>query len=547
VKSNNNDTIKIWQPLALSVMLAIGMMFGYKMNDRDQGSLISFVDESESSASIGQVEELIRFIETRYVDSIDREVLVEKAMEAVLDDLDPHTVYISPNQLSGVNDEMEGRFRGIGVEIFYLKDTVNIINTVKDGPAEKAGIKSFDKLISINDSIVAGQDLAFSDIRKMLKGDIGDKLSIDLITKEGDEKTVNIVIDDIPVSSVKGGVMVDDITGYIKIDRFGTNTYREFMDFFQEMSEKQGMKNLIIDLRDNPGGYLPQATNILCQLFKEKGNLLVYTQGNSDKKFEYKTTGKTFFNIEDITVLIDENSASGSEIIAGAIQDWDRGAIIGRRSFGKGLVQEQYNLSNGGAIRLTVAKYYTPTGRSIQRKYGTRDSYYQDYEERYLGGELFSMDSINNSDKELFETKHLGRQVYGGGGITPDVFIPIDSSRFDPFYSEVMSELPRFTFQKLTKSEEVITTENMMAFASSVYDQYIEDKGNLVGNKKLNPIKNSILDRINSSLIKYVDGDTGVLSYELPNDPFIKASLEYFESKGKLTDLFPASSTEKNN
>ena len=227
--SKEKDSYKIWQPLALSIMLAIGMLFGYKMNNQDQSSLISFANE-DNFGSVGQVEELIRFIETRYVDSIEREQLTEKAMKAILGDLDPHSVYITPEQISGVNNEMEGRFRGIGVEIFYLDDTVNIINTIPEGPADKAGIQSFDKLISINDSVVAGQGLKFAEIRKMLRGDIGEKLVLKLVTQDNQEKIAQILIDDIPVSSVKGGVMVNDETGYVKIDRFGANTYREFMD-----------------------------------------------------------------------------------------------------------------------------------------------------------------------------------------------------------------------------------------------------------------------------------------------------------------------------
>jgi carboxyl-terminal processing protease len=537
VGSTKNENIKVWQPLALSIMLAIGMLFGYKMNDRDQGSLIEFVDLDTNTAAVGEIEELIRFIETRYVDSVDRDYLVEKAINAVLDELDPHSVYISPEQLKSVNDEMEGTFKGIGVEIFYIEDTVNIISIIPDGPADRAGIRPFDKLISINDSIVAGQDLQFSEIRKMLRGDLGEQLQIKLIDRDNKEKIADIVINDIPVSSVKGGIMVDDQTGYIKIDRFGSKTYSEFMEYFQSLTEKEGMKNIVIDLRDNPGGYLPQATNILSQLFKEKGNLLVYTKGNNDRKFEYKSTGKTFFPINKVSVLIDENSASGSEILAGAIQDWDRGVIVGRRSFGKGLVQEQYDLSNEGALRLTIARYYTPSGRSIQRTYEDMDSYYTDYEDRYYSGELFSQDSIAKGDSDLFETMTLKRPVFGGGGITPDIFVPVDSILFDPFYGEIINEIPQYVFKKIATDRTFMNEAKIDESAQNIADTFIQSKLTKENNFHLMELEAYILDKVHVSLIKYLQGEQEVYQYELLSDPFMKASLEYFYSENKLTDL----------
>ena len=520
-----NDTYKVWQPLALSIVLAIGMLFGYKMNEKSEASLISFSDNE--AKTVGQVEELIRFIELRYVDSVDREDLIANAMDAVLSDLDPHTVYITPSQIGAVNDEMEGNFRGVGVEIYYIDDTVNVISTVENGPADLAGVKAFDKLISINDSLVAGQGLKFSSIRSMLKGDVGDKIEVRVLDREGISKTVNISIDNIPVSSVEGGVMIDDQTGYIKINRFGSNTYREFMDYVQVLSEKDSMQNIIIDLRDNPGGYLPQATNILSQLFDTKGNLLVYTQGKNDKKLEYKSTGKTFFPIKGISVLIDENSASGSEILAGAIQDWDRGVVVGRRSFGKGLVQEQYALSNGGALRLTVARYYTPTGRSIQRNYDNMDAYYTDYENRYYSGELFSADSIISADSAIYNTMNLSRPMYGGGGITPDIFIPVDSMKFQPLYREVIGELPQYVFRKLSMIDDV-ESSNIMSYSDSIFSSYIDRKLDLNNELNLEAMYNAIKDEINASLIKYIQGEAEVYKYNLPQDEFVKASLDYF-------------------
>lgn len=540
--TKNTDTVKVWQPLALSLMMAVGMLVGYKMNERPQSSLISF-SEGDAGA-IGQVEELIRFVENRYVDSVDRNVLVERAVESVLSELDPHSVYISPEQLSEVNDEMNGTFRGIGVEIFYIDDTVQIITAVPNGPADRAGIKPYDKLIMIDDSLVAGQSLVFADIRSMLRGDIGTKLKLEVVSRDGATKKTTVLIDDISVSSVKDGVMVDETTGYIKIDRFGSNTYREFMDQFQILTEEEGMKNIIIDLRDNPGGYLPQATNILSQLFKEKGKLLVYTKGNSDRKAEYKSTGKTFFTIDKVAVLIDENSASGSEIIAGAIQDWDRGVIIGRRSFGKGLVQEQYPLSNGGALRLTVARYYTPSGRSIQRTYNDMGSYYSDYEERYYAGEFFSADSISLGDTTKYETMTLSRPVYGGGGITPDIFVAIDSMQFESLYGEVMNELPQYVFRHLANLPKKLDQENLFEESQIIFEKYMADNKDKKNADALFSIGNSIKDQINQSIIRYTRGELEMYKYSLPNDAFIEAALDYFDSSEKLTDLIQPTSSK---
>ncbi|MEE9439424.1 MAG: S41 family peptidase [Saprospiraceae bacterium] len=538
----NSKEIKVWQPLALSIMLAIGMMFGYKMNNKDQGSLIEYMGNEENHADVGQVEELIRFVESRYVDSIDRSFLTEKAINSILDELDPHSVYISPEQINRINNEMEGNFRGIGIEIFYFNDTVNIIKTIDEGPAEKAGIRQFDRIISINDSLVAGNGMQFSDIRKMLRGDDGDRIKIKLLNRDNVARSVDVLVSDIPVKSVTGGLMLDDKTGYINILRFGSKTYREFMDLFQDLVEKQNMKNVIIDVRDNPGGYLPQVTNILSQLFKEKEKLLVYTNGNNDRKLDYKTTGKVFFPIDKIAVLINENSASGSEIIAGAIQDWDRGVIIGRRSFGKGLVQEQYDLNNGGAIRLTVARYYTPSGRSIQRSYEDLSSYYSDFEYRYNHGELFAKDSMERGDKVVYKTMGLKRPVFGGGGITPDIFIPIDSVMFEPFYREVINELPQYVFKKMSHHSDTFEIDNL---SEDILQEYILDKSNSKNSTGLTKNNKNIKLEIKKYLIKYSQGAQSVDTYVLPQDDFIKASLNYFYSENLLTDLLEVKTLEK--
>jgi len=444
VTENNNSNYNIMQPLLLSIILIIGMVLGYKMNDADNPPLIQGIgtEESEAITGSGRVEEIIRFVDTRYVDDVDDAELVESAIATVLDQLDPHSVYIAPEYMKSINDSMEGSFRGIGIESFYLDDTVNIIGVIKDSPADKAGLKQFDQIIAINDSIVAGRGLDFSTISEMLRSDNEEKeLTINKHLSKTNEKTT-ISIGDIPLKSVEISYMVNKSTGLIKVDRFSSKTYTEFMEALEELYENQGLKNLIIDLRGNPGGYLPETTNILSQLIREKDKLLVYTEGKANDRINYRTTGKSFFNIDKIAVLIDENSASGSEILAGAIQDWDRGLIVGRRTFGKGLVQEQYPLSNGGAIRLTVARYYTPTGRSIQEPYDNLQEYH-DVSRRYKNDTLTIVDSLK------YYTKMLNREVYAAGGIFPDVYIPISQIDEDPGLVDILNKVPEWVYIQL--------------------------------------------------------------------------------------------------
>ncbi len=532
---------EFWTPLALSVMLALGMILGYQMNEKEDGHLIKFV-RGDDYVPVGQVEQMLRFIETKYVDSIDREVLVEKAIVSVIDELDPHSIYISSDQKKSIAEDMKGSFLGIGVEIFYIDDTVNIIRPVKDGPADLAGIAPFDKLISINDSLVAGRGLKFNDIRKLLSGKLGNDLDLVLVDKEGKQKEVSLTLGSIPVKSVSGGFMLDDKTGYVKIDRFSEKTYREYMEIIEDMAKKHGMKNIVIDLRGNPGGYLPQVIKILCQLFNEKDRLLVYTKGKNDKKYEYKSTGKVFFPIDKIAVLIDEESASGSEIIAGAIQDWDRGVIIGRRSFGKGLVQEQYDLSNGGAFRITVARYYTPTGRCIQRNYTNKDAYYHDIESRYEHGEFFVKDSIPHNEKKRFKTLMMNRPVYGGGGITPDIFIAEDSILYDPEFREIKDQLPRFVFKRLFYHQDIQDVDSM---ADIILKEFLNNIDKKTSNFSFNKIKPLLREMVLENVIRYSTSDTAADKHLMVQDPAVKEALKYFDSSGKLTDFIKITPARK--
>jgi len=538
VTENNNSNYNIMQPLLLSIILIIGMVLGYKMNDADNPPLIQGIgtEESEAITGSGRVEEIIRFVDTRYVDDVDDAELVESAIATVLDQLDPHSVYIAPEYMKSINDSMEGSFRGIGIESFYLDDTVNIIGVIKDSPADKAGLKQFDQIIAINDSIVAGRGLDFSTISEMLRSDNEEKeLTINKHLSKTNEKTT-ISIGDIPLKSVEISYMVNKSTGLIKVDRFSSKTYTEFMEALEELYENQGLKNLIIDLRGNPGGYLPETTNILSQLIREKDKLLVYTEGKANDRINYRTTGKSFFNIDKIAVLIDENSASGSEILAGAIQDWDRGLIVGRRTFGKGLVQEQYPLSNGGAIRLTVARYYTPTGRSIQEPYDNLQEYH-DVSRRYKNDTLTIVDSLK------YYTKMLNREVYAAGGIFPDVYIPISQIDEDPGLVDILNKVPEWVYIQLRDNviNNEISKNNMPDWevSSSLnekFDDYIKSINgkDVIGYLTLN--NEDVNQAIKESVATMLFGDEIANKIRNERDNAMDEALKYMSSDKSLED-----------
>ena len=429
-KEDKSKKFNIIQPLLFSAFISVGMMVGYKMNDRPQNSLLATTEMDAKSMmnKNGRIEELIQFIESKYVDSIITSDLVDEAIIGIFKKLDPHSLYLAPQEVIEMNDEMNGSYLGIGIQQFKSKDTSYIIDVLENSPAQKAGLMVFDKIISINDSLFSGNGMeikklnfAFTTLSK------GDNARIKII-RDYKPMTIDVIVDDVMSSSVNSTYMKDIKTIIVKIQRFDAKTYQDFMKEIEKYAADNKPHNLILDLRDNPGGYLPEAINILCQIFEEKDKILVYTIGKDNKRNDYKTSGKRFFNLDQIVVLIDEGSASASEIIAGAIQDWDRGVLVGRRSYGKGLVQEQYDLQNGGAIRLTVARYYTPSGRSIQRSYQDKDRYENDYYDRLSHGDLFNKDSVlTTSKEETFYTLNLKRKVKSLGGVTPDIFVSKDT------------------------------------------------------------------------------------------------------------------------
>jgi len=426
-------------PLLLAATLAVGMFIGQQLPHYDR----NFSLQPRSMPGSGTLDEVLRYVEAKYVDSVDIERLRAQAVEGLLEQLDPHSVYISPEEIRAVEDDMNGAFEGVGIEFIMLDDTLQVVAPLAGGPSELAGIQSGDKIVSINDTVIAGIDIETSRIYNKLRGPKGSVVKIGI--RRGHERTLRyfeVTRDVIPVKSLEIAYMLDDQTGYFKIARFNSNTYQEFMQQLTPLVEEKGLKNLVLDLRGNPGGYLEEATDLLSQLFPE-GKLLVYTQGRAGQRKDYKSNGRARFDIQNVAVLMDEGSASASEIVAGAVQDWDRGWVIGRRSFGKGLVQEQYPLSNGGAIRLTVSRYFIPSGRCIQRDYKHGQDYRQEATRRLQNGELSNEANIRQGDSTAFYTGQ-GRVVYGGGGVTPDVFIPLDTSFASPYFSALQQLIPQF-------------------------------------------------------------------------------------------------------
>lgn len=413
---------KKYLPLVLGVAISAGIFIGSKLNFTDSNQKI-FATNSKKD----KLNRLIDYIDYEYVDKVNTDSIVDVTVNGILENLDPHSVYIPMDDYQDNLDDMRGRFVGIGVSFYPYRDSIAVIRAIAGGPAEKAGIKGGDRILYADDRALFGPDINRDSISAYLKGAINSKVDL-TIYRPSEDRNLEVTLrrNEVPLVSVDAHYLLADQVGYIKINRFSETTYREFDKALDELID-QGASSLVLDLRNNPGGYIHSAERIVDEFLEDEKLILITRNKNGEESRSYATK-KGDFEQGQIYVLINENSASASEIVAGALQDNDKGIIIGRRSFGKGLVQREMSLGDGSAVRLTIARYYTPTGRSIQRPYGNgNDTYYQDYEKRYQNGELEDAGNIEVADSLRFVTPG-GKVVYGGGGIIPDIFVPKDTS-----------------------------------------------------------------------------------------------------------------------
>lgn len=413
---------------------------------------------SRSNSASRQQQKLLmveNIVNNLYVDNVDEEKIVENAVRGILENLDPHSSYSTKEETTSSQETMQGSFSGIGIQFNMQKDTLYVVQTIAGGPSEKVGILPGDRFIAVDDSIIAGRKLKNTDIMKRLRGPKGTKVNIKV--KRGSNAELlefRITRDDIPLNSIDAVYMADGKTGYIRLSRFAATSYKEFKDAITKL-KKQGMQQLILDLTDNGGGYMQIAAQIANEMLN-RGNLIVYTQGRKSPRQNLNADGSGTFRTQKVVVMINQFSASASEILSGAVQDWDRGVVVGRRSFGKGLVQREFLLPDSSSFRLTIARYYTPSGRNIQKPYvkGDREDYDKDIIDRYNHGELQSADSIHFADSLKHTTLRLHRTVYGGGGIMPDVFVPLDTTQYTNYHRRLVAKgiIPQFALRYVDKN-----------------------------------------------------------------------------------------------
>jgi carboxyl-terminal processing protease len=417
MNDSGNDKRKIALPLVLALGIAAGMLIGVNLKSSGTWS---------GGNATQKLREVIGLIERNYVDETVPDDLVDDAIEHLLGKLDPHSVYIPASDREAANEDLRGNYEGIGIEFNIFRDTLTVVTPLSGGPSENAGLLSGDKIIQVDDKNIAGIGLTNAEVYKLLKGPSGTEVNLKVLRRK-EEISYSIQRAKIPQFSVDASYMIDKETGYIKINRFASTTYQEFYDALYELKSK-GMKKLILDLQGNPGGYMDEATE-LADEFLSEGKKIVYTKGqNGHYAQNVDATASGFFEKGELIVLINEGSASASEILAGALQDNDRALLVGRRTFGKGLVQNPFNLKDGSELRLTISRYYTPSGRSIQKPYGEDFAYAEDLDNRFKRGEFFHADSIKFNDSLRYKTVG-GRSVYGGGGIMPDYFVPLDTTQ----------------------------------------------------------------------------------------------------------------------
>ncbi len=456
-----------WQPVIYALLISVGLILGIYL--KPASSIQTFIGGNNKFS------ELISIINESYVDSVDMKKLEEKTINEMLSSLDPHSVYIPASDLKVANEQLEGNFEGIGIEFNIISDTIMVVSAINGGPAQELGIQPGDRIVKVDSMRVAGNGITSEKVFKLLRGQGGTKVEVTIFRPSAKRLIpYTITRNKIPIYSVDAWMMLNEETGYIKVSRFAENTHEEFLKAYGELNQK-GLKNLVLDLRGNPGGYLSTAIQLADEFLDDK-KLIVYTQGRNKPRAQYEADRKGVFEKGNLVILIDEGSASASEILSGAIQDWDRGIIVGRRSFGKGLVQEPYELSDGSALRLTVSRYYTPSGRCIQKDYSNSENYEHDLLSRYENGELEDGTKRVIFDSTQYLTKQLGRTVFGGGGIYPDLFVALDTMNSSAFLTNVVSVglIGKFAYDYLDRNRAAITAISNLQVFSDAY--LINDK-----------------------------------------------------------------------
>lgn len=527
-----------FMPLWLALCVVIGILIGTFYTNHFAGNRLNIINSGSN-----RLNNLLHIIDDQYVDSVNINDLVDKAIPQILAELDPHSVYISAKDVQTATDDLKGSFSGVGIEFTIRQDTIRVQNVIKDGPADKAGVLSGDKIVNIDGKSFVGKVVTNEEAMHRLKGPKNSKVRLG-IKRYGSNniKYITVTRGDISVKSVSSFYMLNDSIGYLRIKSFGERTYAEMLAALQNLYI-MGAKNIVIDLRDNGGGLLETAVQMANE-FLSKNRLIVYTQGRKSPRQEYRSNGKGAYQKTPMVVLINEGTASAAEIFAGAMQDNDRATIVGRRSFGKGLVQQQIQFPDGSMIRLTIARYYSPSGRCIQKPFkpGDNADYQQDILSRYLHGEFFSQDSIKHVGP-VYHT-FLGRKVYGGGGITPDIFVPEDTLNFTSYYKEAATSglILQYTFKYTDEYRPILAKyNNMHSLANYLNKQnLVEDfasyanKNGLKRRNRMIKKSHSLLENyINSRIIYNMLDETAWIQFINLNDPTIKRSLEVFK-KGHL-------------
>jgi carboxyl-terminal processing protease len=457
MSENKNSNFQISLPFVLCIGLAGGVLLGAGLTNKSRGT--------EVNRDVQKLREVLSLVKSEYVDDTKTDDLVEEAIVHMLGKLDPHSAYISSKDRISANEDLQGNFEGIGIEFSIFNDTLTVVHAISGGPSEAVGVRPGDRIVKVNEKLIANTKLTNLDVMRYLKGPKGTEVKIEVVRKNKKEPiTFTIIRDKIPQFSVDAAYLVTPEIGYVKVNRFSQNTYQEVHDALTKL-RREGMKKLVLDLQGNPGGYMDQAISIADE-FLPKGEKIVFTKGQ-EKKYDEDAmaTDKGDFEKGDLIVLVNEGSASASEIVSGALQDNDRALVVGRRSYGKGLVQRPFNLSDGSEVRLTISRYYTPSGRTVQKPYENLDEYDKDIVKRYKHGEFFTADSIHFNDSLKYKTLN-GRTVYGGGGIMPDYFVPLDTTLISKYFNELSyaNILREFAFNYAEQNNASLKKMNFAAY-----------------------------------------------------------------------------------